>query len=210
MNPLFQRQRDDIQRRTAHSASLVGALNSGGYGETLNDALAQQYAQEQGTVAPQIAQLTMAAQANALEKFKVDMNTILTREGIATNRDLELKRQELEKYGINVNDLLERYKTDLGLKGQIYSADAQVSAASMHAAAASAAAQAQADASRYATDMRYRTDLFQGDISREDNIMKYILGIASLGPDWAKLILGSDPFGFLTGNTPPGDVVVQP
>lgn len=210
VNPLFQQQRDDIQRRTLHAGALTGALNSGGFGETLNDALAQQYAQEQSTVAPQIAAMSMNAQALALDKFKTDMNTILTREQIASNADLERSAQALQKYGIDHNDLLERYKADLALKGIQYSSNAQVNAASLNAAAGQAAAAAQLEASRYATDMRYRTDLFQGDVARERNIMDYILGLGAINKDWMDLFLAADPFGFLTGNQPPGQVVIQP
>lgn len=208
-NPLFQRQRDDISRRTAHMGAITGSLNSGGFGETLNDALGQQYAQEQATVAPQITQMTLAAQANALQKFSIDMNAVLQREQISTNADLERANQALQRYGIDQTTLLDRYKAELGLKGIQYSADRQVDAAALQAAAAHAAAAANAEAAKYAADKRYNTDLFQGDIAREHNIMDYILGIASLGPDWAKLILGSDPFGILTGNPPPGDVIVK-
>jgi len=210
MNPLFQQQRDDIQRRTMHAGALTGAINSGGFGETLNDALGQQYAQEQATVAPQVAQMAMQAQALALDKFKANLSAILTREQIASNADLERSAQALQRYGIDTNKVLEEYKAQLALKGQQYSADRQVDAAALHAAAASASAAASAEAARYAADMRYRTDLFQGDIAREGNIMDYILGLGALNQDWMELFLASDPFGFLTGNQPPGQVVIQP
>jgi hypothetical protein len=35
------------------------------------------------------------------------------------------------------------------------------------------------------------------DVERENNIMSYILRIASLGPEWAKWIMASDPAGLM-------------
>jgi hypothetical protein len=207
-NPMFQQQQGDLQRQLQQSAAVSGALNSGGFGATAGKAMNQLMGQQGQQLGQEISEQTKNYSQLAMQKYVTEINAAVQQEQIRTNADLERYAQDLQKYGIDKNDLLARYQSQLALKGQMYSADRSVDAAALHAAASQAAAAASAQASMYAANLGYQSDLMRGDISREQNIMQFILGAYALGPDWARLILQSGPEGMF-GNVP-GDVVVRP
>jgi hypothetical protein len=210
-DPMFQQQQDDLQRRLTHNASLTGALDSGGFGETMATGLNQLAGQQSAQVAPIIADLQKTAQQQSLDKYQSELAAAVQKEQIRTNADLERFAQDLQRYGIDKDTLLKEYTAQLALKGQMYSADKGVDAAALQAAASSAAASAGAEAARYGAQLGFQSNVLDADIRREQNLMNYGLGIASLGPEWARLIFGSAPENLLTGNgNTTGDTVIRP
>lgn len=209
-DPLFQKQQDDLQRRLTHIGATTGAVDAGGFTESVGNALSGLQAEQGAQLGQEISALTQSGQALATQRYVSELDAAVRQEQIRTNADVESWALDLQKYGIDKNDLMERYKSELALRGVMYSADAQVNAAALHAAASQAAAVASADASRYAADQRLRSDILGADVMREGNIMDYIMGFAALGPEWARWILGADPFGIISGAQPPGDVIVTP
>lgn len=194
-NPLFEKQQGDLQRQLMHTGSVTGATKAGGFGSVVGDALTGLSAEQGAILGKEISEQTKNMTQLATQKYVAELGVMVQQEQIRTNADLERAAQELQKYGIDKNDLLDRYKAELGLKGQMYSADRGVDAAALHAAASSAAAGAQAAAARYDADVRRELGILGYDVERENNVMRYILGIASLGPEWAKWISSSDPAG---------------
>lgn len=208
--PGFARDRDDLQQRLMQTGALSGALNAGGFTDVVGDELVNLASKQSAQLGEEISKQTMNERQFAMQKYVAELNDSFSRLQLKTNADLEAKAQELQKYGIDKGDLLERYKAELQLKGQTYSADKQVDAAAMQAAASGAAAAAQAAASKYNADRDYQLGLVNADINREQGVMQFVLGLSGQNSDWMKWFLASDPFSVLTGSQVPGDVVVKP
>lgn len=208
--PGFSRDRDDLQARLMQTGAVTGALNAGGFTDVVGDEMVNLASKQSTQLGEEISKQTINATQLAMQKYVAELDDSFNRLQLRTNADLEAKAQELQKYGIDKGDLLERYKAELSLKGQTYSADRQVDAAALHAAASSAAANASAAAARYNADRDYAIGLVNADVMRENNLFDGYIKIAQLGNDWAKWILQGDPFGILTGGNVPGDVVVKP
>lgn len=208
--PEFARQGDDLQRRLMQTGAVSGALNAGGFADVVGDELVNLAGKQSAQLGEEISKQTINATQLAMQKYVAELNDSFSRLQLKTNADLEAKAQELQKYGIDKGDLLERYKAELSLKGQTYAADKQVDAAAMQAAASGAAAAAQAAASRYNADRDYQLGLVNADINREQGLLQFMLGLSSQNADWLKWWTANDPFNILTGNQTPGDVVVKP
>lgn len=208
--PSFDRDRNDLQQRLLQTGAVTGALNAGGFSDVVGDEMVNLAAKQSAQLGEEISKQTINATQLAMTKYVAELENSFKNLELQTNADLQRKAQELQKYGIDQNVFMDKYKADLALKGVQYSSDAQVNAASMQAAASAAASQAQLEASRYNADRDYQLGLVNADITRENNIFRGMLEVASWGSDWAKLIFGSDPLGIFTGGQIPGDVVVKP
>ena len=143
----------------------------------------QQYAQEQATLAPEFSKLSVNAQNMALSKYQSELSAMVTREQIKSGADLERAAQELQRYGIDKNDLLQRYQAELAKSGQMYSADRQVDAAKLQAAAAGAAANASASAARYNADLDFKLGQQQLGQNNVFNQRQYDLGVLGINRD---------------------------
>jgi hypothetical protein len=233
--PLFQRQQQELERRMRAQGALDKRQNSGGFGMQLGSAMADLNAQQGAQLADTMVKTGEAGLDRALQKYLGDQNTRskmielgteagmqkylaelnndLERHKIKTNDDLQryLNGQDnaLKKYGIDKDDLLERYKAELQLEGAKANASSNVSAARLQAAASKAASNAAREAQRYDADVRLRLGLYGTDVERENNLMRYQLGVWGLSPDIIKLIMGASP-DTQVGATPPGTVVVKP
>jgi hypothetical protein len=232
-NPLFQRQQDQFARKMRAQGALTGNIDSGGFGQDMAEGLAELGGQQSALLGDKISTAHEKAIDRVLQKYVTDtgaktaMHQIDTQKfiaqlqddtakyGIKTNADLERylgdKKLELERYGIDANDLLERYKADTAARVGMYSADRGVEAASLQASAAGAAASANAAAAQYDAQVRRELGLIGFDIERENNIMRFILGLGSLGGDYMDNIIGTSPDWWLNNNPwPGGDTYVKP
>ena len=208
--PGFDRANDDLQQRLMQTGAITGAVNAGGFTDVVGDALIGQGAEQSKELGAEISKQVINSQQLAMTKYVAELDDAFKSLQLRTNADLEAKAQELQKYGIDKGDLLERYKSELALKGVTYSADRQVDAAAMQAAASSAAAASNAAAAKYNADRDYALGLVNADVTREGNIWAGLVQLGLGSADWMKWFLASDPLGVITGNTPPGDVVVKP
>ena len=219
LNPMFARQRQKLVNEMNANAAASGAINSGGYSESLGSALSDLGAQQSGKLAEimstehlarlqQNTQLTQLATEAGMQKYLSDINSDLTRFQVNTNADLQkwLSNADntLKKYGIDSNDVLQRYLGKLGLEGKQIDANAQVSAAQLHAAAAESAAMASSAASQANAKLSYDLGLAGLGVERENNIANYIIGLLTLGQ---KGVMG---LGDILGGIPPGSIVVKP
>lgn len=170
-DPLFRQQQEELARTLRGQAALDNSINSGGFNESLGrqeaNLIGQQGAQKAQAIQQQqqllmqkygIDQQTannmMSLQTQAgMQKYTADLGAEVQRLGITTNADLARLADSTQRYGIGINDLLQRYQAELQLKGVQYSADKGVDAAALHAAASSAAATAGAAAQKYSTDV---------------------------------------------------------
>jgi hypothetical protein len=232
-NPMFQRQQDQFARKMRAQGALTGNIDSGGFGQDMAEGLAELGGQQSALLGDKISTAHEKALDRVLQKYVTDtgaktaMHQIDTQKfiaqlqddtakyGIKTNADLERylgdKKLELERYGIDANDLLERYKADTAARVGMYSADRGVEAASLQASAAGAAASANAAAAQYDAQVRRELGLIGFDIERENNIMRFILGLGSLGGDYMDNIIGTSPDWWLNNNPwPGGDTYVKP
>ena len=99
---------------------------------------------------------------------------------------------------------------DLSLEGSKYGSDAGVTAARYGADASAAAAGAAAGASRYGDDLRYQLGVLNADITREDNLTRFLAQMFGIGNSAAGNLLNGSPESFLGGQTiPPGTVIVK-
>ncbi len=149
-DPLFKQQQTELARTLRAQAAIDGTSTSGGFAETLGRAesnlSANQGAQKVALIeAAQNRQqaMTIAVMQDATQRF-----------GIKTNDDLQRwlndpNNNTLQKYGIDKNDLLERYKAQLGLQSS-----ETMAGASFNAAALSAATQAAIAAGNNATQLK--------------------------------------------------------
>lgn len=220
LDPVMNDTMDRLARQLRHEGSLTGATNSGGFIPGMTEALApvaNQFAAQKGQLMYQDQQ---AKADRLLDKYKFD-NTQQLQQWIETNKN------ELEKYGIDQNVLLGRYNADAGVK-----------AAGIGASASSSAARYGADASKYnslldylsstyGTDAnynlgmgnlglgffnagnQYNLGLYGADIDRENNMMNYLSRIYGLGPDFLRLLAGSDPSQLIPGMSPGNTVTVR-
>jgi hypothetical protein len=186
--PGMEIARDDLQRRALASAAARGQVGAGGYGVVEGRALADLTAEQESMIGQLAVQVREAALARAFQ------------ENLAKND------AELQKWVKQNEWLLQRE----GYDAQRYMSDNSYRASLAQAAASQAAAAAQAGASMYNADRDYAAALIGLDITRENNLMDYLLGIAALGPEWAKWILASDPLNLFNGGQLPGDTVTQP
>lgn len=202
--PSQQQAQSDLGRQLNAQGALTGDINSGGYGATfgreMGNLIGQQQAQE--------GQFANAANENQLNRsvdiyntqakmFSDGMQQQMQKYGVDTNAKLQqwLDSQDnmLKYYNIDKNDLLARYQANLGLQGQMYSADQGFNAAAFRAA------------------LDYELGLTNADVSRENNIMNYILGQGGLTNDMIRNLLASDPTSIISGQQfPTGNIVVKP
>lgn len=196
LNPIFARQRGLLADQMRADAAATGALHSGGFGESLGNALSNLSGQQSAALASQMGQeylaklqqntqLTQLATQAGMQKYVADINDDLERFKVNSNDDLQRwlndKNNALAKYGIDKNDLLQRYQAELQLKGVQYSADRSVDAAALHAAAAQAAAAASSAASQYAANVQLQLGQGNLQVQREKNIGDFLLGMFGLG-----------------------------
>jgi hypothetical protein len=230
--PYNTMQQEALARQLRHQFGVSGMANSGGsgeaFGKSMSGLLAEQgkeiseklFGAEQSALDRQLqkyisdqetrTRLKELETTTGMQKYMADLDAALRREQIQTNADLERSKLDLEKYGIDKNEVLERYKADLQLAGIKYSAGAQVDAARFHAAAARAGANASANAARLDAEVRRELGILGYDIQREGNLQDFLLGLAQLGPEWAKLIFAGSGQNLLPGQNPPGTVVIHP
>lgn len=241
LDPGFQWEQDQLTRsaRAASAANGGYADDSGGAGANLLNAQ-QALAANQGT---RLSDYVTSADQKALDRalqyymtntqagtsrYQVDadkaiaaMNADVQRFGITTNADIEQGKIDFGKYQIDKTDLLERYKAELALKGQQYSADKQLDAAALQKAASASIAASNERASKYAADLQHATDianLGQNDINSKRNYDLGVLGINSniYSTDqnnllkYLQLLFSASPTGQLGGGLPfqlPGAVL---
>lgn len=198
--PGFAQQQSDLARQLNAQGALTGDINSGGYGATFGRSMAD-LVNQQGS---QEAGFLQQANENALNRgvevygtkakmWSDSLGADIQKYGIDTNAGLQsyldANDNALKAYGIDKNDLLERYKAELALKGIQYDNATKLDIATL-----------QKVASDYATD-----------VDRERNTMQYILGILGIDNETLKNILGADPWSVIGGWTPPtGTIVVKP
>jgi hypothetical protein len=211
----FGREQDQLGRQLRANAALTGQIDSGGFGETYGSAMSDLVGKQGSRSADYLftadqaeknrqSQAAIAKMMDDLERFKVGSNADL-------ERYLQANALELQKYGIDKNDILDRYKTLMQLEGVKYSADAGVSAAGLQAAASAAAASAGAGASMHNSNNSYNLGLAGIDADRERNYMNFFATVLGLGPEYAKLIFGSSPESLINGLPfPSGNTYVQP
>lgn len=179
-DPLFKSKQADLARTLRAQGAATGDINAGGFNTSLArgeaDLSAQQSSQEGQLVSSlynsaqdrqtqeNVAQLQAdTAIANTkttagMQQFIATMQDQTQRLGIQTNADLQTALQNntlLYQYSaLDKNDLLERYKAQLQLQGQQFSANAQMNAAALSAATQGAAIAAQAAASQRAAEIQ--------------------------------------------------------
>jgi hypothetical protein len=191
--PAFQKAQQDLSSQMLHMAGVTGASNSGGFGQTYGDQMGALVGQQQAKMSDQ----ALAAREAALDRI---MQTNQFENQFELEKWANANKFELEKYGIDKDVLARKYAADQGLKGARAAAGATRAAAAMGA-----------DASRYNAGLDFQSRLIGYDVTRENNLMNNMLGYASLGPEWAKLILGSSPENFLNGiGSVPGNIFVKP
>lgn len=142
-DPLFEQQRNDLARTLRAQGALDGSGNSGGFAESFGRSEARLSA-DQGA---QLAGLTEAQRNRDQAMTIAVMNDATQRYGIKTNDDLQRwlndpKNDTLQKYGIDKNLLMEKYKAELGLQGSQLIAGASFNAAALQAATQKAIAEA--------------------------------------------------------------------
>lgn len=197
LNPMFARQRQKLDETLRAGAALTpGRLESGGFGMNEGQALSDLSGVQSGKMADLMQQenlakmqqntqlITLGTQAG-MQKYVADLNADLTKFQVNTNADLQKwldnADNALKKWGIDTGDVLARYQADLQLKGQQYSADRGVDAASLQASAAGAAAGASAAASRANAQLQYQLGMQGLNVDREKNIGQFILGLLGQG-----------------------------
>lgn len=214
LNHAFERMQNQYARAARAQAALTGEINSGGFGANLNEGLSGLSAQQSALLGDFASKGYEAQKERELTQFVESMKDATARFGINTNADLEkfLQKNELElkKWGIEKDDLLQRYKAQLDLEGTKYSADAGVRAASLHAAASAAAANASAAAAKYGADVQRDLGLLNADIDRENNIMRFILGLYGTGNDQLRNLIATSPDSWFNDMNIPGDVIIKP
>jgi hypothetical protein len=203
MNPEFQNEQRDLARALTQHAAITGEINSGGNATTFGRSMGDLIAKQGADVADKAFQARESALNRTLDFSKFSNNFEL-------EKWMASQDQTLKRYGIDQQTLMDKYKSELALKGEMYSADRGVDAAALHAAAASAAAEAGAQASMYNAQLGYQSNMLNSDVDRERNIMNYELGIAGLGPEYAKWLFSTSPEALLGGLQPPGQVIVNP
>lgn len=197
LDPMFGRQRQLLQQQLESAAALTpGRLQSGGFGQNegqaLSDLSGQQSAQLGGALERQAeaqrqqnTQIMQLATQAGMQKYMADMNNDLERFKVQSNTDLakwlDTQDNVLKKYGIDTNDVLDRYKAELALKGQEYAADSGVDAAALQAAATESAAAAASAASQSNAQLQYQLGMTGLDVQREQNIGNFVLGLLGLG-----------------------------
>lgn len=220
LDPMFARQREKmIQSLQAQAALTPGRLQSGGFGQNEAQAVSDLTGQQTATLAgaqtqehlaqmSQNTQLMSLATTAGMQKYVADINADITKYGINTNADLQkwLNNADnvLKKYGIDTNDVLQRYQADLQLTGTKYSADASISAASLHAAAAAAASNAASAASQANAKLQYDLGIQGLGVDREKNIGNFILGLLGIGN------VDINSVNAILAGIPTGTVVVKP
>lgn len=143
LGPSFEWEQQQLAKYARAEAALTGQIDSGGFGANLGSAQAQLAGEQGSRMSDYLVMASEAEKARTQEWAIAKLQDDFNRQALKTNSDLERAAQELQKYGIDKNDLLERYKADLALRGIQYSADAQIQAASLQAAAQGALAGAQ-------------------------------------------------------------------
>lgn len=197
LNPMFARQRQQVSDQMRAQAALTpGRIESGGFGQNEGQAISDLSGKQSATMADALQQqhlaqmqqntqlMTLATNAG-MQKYVTDINADLTRFQVNTNADLQrwldTADNTLKKYGIDTGDVLARYQAELQLKGQMYSADRGVDAASLQAAAAHAAAAASSAASQANAQLQYQLGMQGLNVDREKNIGQFILGLLGMG-----------------------------
>lgn len=203
LNPAYKQGQDALRAQLEASAATNGDLNASGFNSILGKQEGALIANQDSDFANKLmtaregdlnrhvqkygidATAKTEASRIASERAIADMNNATTRLGIDTNDKLQrwlndANSNTLQKYGIDQNTLLEKYKAELAKKGIEYSADRQVDAAALHAAAASAAAAAQSNASLMEAQMR----LALGQAQLKEQGREFDLG---QNLDWGKL-----------------------
>lgn len=220
LDPMFARQRQNLLGDLNAEGAATGAIYSpGGFGENKATALSNLGAQQSGQLAGELGKEYLATvQQNTelakisteagMQKYVADINADLERYKVNTNADLQkwLSNADnaLKKYGIDTNDVLQRYMADEAAAVGKYSADASVSAARLHAAAAASAAQAQSQADMLRTQLQNQLGIAQLNVTREENIGNFILGLTSMG------ITSLDQLQNILNGLPTGTVVAGP
>jgi hypothetical protein len=221
LNPMFARQRQNAIGDINAAGAALGSdvISSGGFGANRNQAVSDLSGQQSAALAGELSKEYLAkmdqqtkfagfATEAGMQKYVTDINAQLSRDNVQTNADLArwlaTEDNALKKYGIDVNDVLQRYQADLQLKGIQYSADASVSAASIHAAATQAAASAAAGAGMYGADLNYKLGLAGLGVDREKNIGSFMIDLFKLG------LGGLSGMSDIFSNFPFGSVVVKP
>lgn len=217
LQPGFQNQQQMLmQQMQAQAALTPGRTQSGGFGQNEALGLSNLGAQQSTTMANAIQQQAIANQQQntqlaqlattaGMQKYTTDIQADLTKFQVNTNADLQkwLDSQDniLKKYGIDTNDVLARYQADQQLKGQMYSANKQVDAASLQAAAAGAAAAASAQASMHNAQLQYQLGQQGLNVTNQNNYANWILGLLNSGQ------AGLNMLGGILGQTPGGSVL---
>jgi hypothetical protein len=214
LNPAFERQQTQALRKLRAEAAKSGQIDSGGFGTNQAELLTGLGAQQSAIVGDFASKGYEAEKERELSRFVESMKDATMNFGIQTNADLErfLQKNEMElkKYGIDKDDLLQRYKAGLDLEGTKYSADSSLKAANLHAAASAAAANAGAGAAMYGANIQRELGLLNADVDRENNIMRFILGMYGVGNDQVRNIIGTSPDSWFNDFNIPGNVVVRP
>lgn len=160
LDPVYQDALEKVREQMMHAGSITGAIDSGGFGQSLSEGmapLANQFAAQKGQLYYQ------AQQANAdriLDRYKFD-NTQDLEKFLAQNKN------DLERYGIDQNVLLQRWlqenRAQLEREGfdvQKWIAEMQgkygLEGARIQADAAGAAAAASSSAAKYNADLDYQ------------------------------------------------------
>jgi hypothetical protein len=145
MNPAFRQAQGDLTNVLRGQAALTGDSNAGGFGHVLGREVGSLINSQQAQVADKAFEFDQSARDRALEQYNTDSNRSTERYRIDSDKFLEQLNDDTARYNIQTNADLERYlgdqatnlgnrqidadqlrayyEAELGLRGQMYSAD---------------------------------------------------------------------------------------